>query len=658
MAKAKTKKAQPSSSSVHVPVPGQEKPPVAPPVPAAPAQATERSREVVPPTVNNDDVELLKDFDEMTIGGEDPRDTTEVDNTNGELNLPIPDPGMAQDWPGFEDEVLKADAEDQDDLNLDLCSGHARPQGFVGVDLHPQDDMTIVHDLNNGLPFVQDVEANNIRWVNGIQYMENGNPKALLKEIHRVLMPGGQLIYEGPEDIAGYPGWASDYPGLVLTDAEDNEAEVQKAATYRQVFTRVAVPDPATADDSFPRTGVDQYDDLPSDDQLASVDDLGYGWSDATSSAYGNRAHGYPSQGSLVSTESATKEHDPENIEELERSLQQFFDEEEVEKDELTSQGRDDIKDKNFALPAERKYPIHDLCHAKNALARASGKPEEAQVRAAVYRKYPDLKPVKKADGPRRIATVAVKHKGKLLMGKRRDNECWTVPGGHANPGEDSLAAARRELKEETGIDLTEEQIKPLGEMHQASDDLHIHPYTADLDEMPTTTMLQDPDGEVYRWRWVDVSNGLPDEQAKALHVPLDRNVLLQRLGFGGDQVMKCRIFKAEPTRRLVYGVVLIPDEVDSQGDWMTAEDIEESAHHYLIQARTVGAQHSKEMNAVPVESYLAPVEFQCDGQYGPQTVTKGSWVLGVKVLDDKEWRKVLDGDYQGFSVGGFGSRS
>lgn len=36
-------------------------------------------------------------------------------------------------------------------------------------------------------------------------------------------------------------------------------------------------------------------------------------------------------------------------------------------------------------------YPIPDRSHAANALARSSGKPAAAAVRAAVKRKYPDM---------------------------------------------------------------------------------------------------------------------------------------------------------------------------------------------------------------------------------------------------------------------------
>jgi len=37
----------------------------------------------------------------------------------------------------------------------------------------------------------------------------------------------------------------------------------------------------------------------------------------------------------------------------------------------LTSRGRKSIKSKNFALPG-RRYPIHDIAHARNALARVA----------------------------------------------------------------------------------------------------------------------------------------------------------------------------------------------------------------------------------------------------------------------------------------------
>lgn len=60
---------------------------------------------------------------------------------------------------------------------------------------------------------------------------------------------------------------------------------------------------------------------------------------------------------------------------------------------ELKSKNRKHIAKSNFAVPSERKFPIHDISHARNALARASGTQYEAQVKAAVYKKWPSLKP-------------------------------------------------------------------------------------------------------------------------------------------------------------------------------------------------------------------------------------------------------------------------
>jgi hypothetical protein len=57
----------------------------------------------------------------------------------------------------------------------------------------------------------------------------------------------------------------------------------------------------------------------------------------------------------------------------------------------LKSKKRNSLPTQSFALPSQRKYPIHDRAHAANALARSAGKPEAATVKRAVCRRYPDL---------------------------------------------------------------------------------------------------------------------------------------------------------------------------------------------------------------------------------------------------------------------------
>jgi hypothetical protein len=42
-------------------------------------------------------------------------------------------------------------------------------------------------------------------------------------------------------------------------------------------------------------------------------------------------------------------------------------------------------------FPKTRRYPIEDATHARDALARSSGKPAHAAVVAAVKQKFPEI---------------------------------------------------------------------------------------------------------------------------------------------------------------------------------------------------------------------------------------------------------------------------
>lgn len=67
----------------------------------------------------------------------------------------------------------------------------------------------------------------------------------------------------------------------------------------------------------------------------------------------------------------------------------------------LDANARKHIAPHNFALPGGR-YPIHDIAHARNALARVSqnGTPaEKAKVKSAVHKKYPSLAGKKMDEG-------------------------------------------------------------------------------------------------------------------------------------------------------------------------------------------------------------------------------------------------------------------
>lgn len=112
------------------------------------------------------------------------------------------------------------------------------------------------------------------------------------------------------------------------------------------------------------------------------------------------------------------------------------------------------------------------------------------------------------------------------------------------------------------------------------------------------------------------------------------------------------RLLKRDEAQQIVYGVVYEPDVVDAHGDFMDAEEIEKAAHVFLKEFRNIDKQHdfTSKVGEV-IESYIAPADFELGGQ----TVTKGTWMMAVKVVDDV-WQSIQKGEYTGFSLAGYGN--
>jgi len=53
-------------------------------------------------------------------------------------------------------------------------------------------------------------------------------------------------------------------------------------------------------------------------------------------------------------------------------------------------------------------------------------------------------------------AILVLDEQNRLLMMKRSDNECWSVPGGSMEPGELVEVAAKREILEESNLEIGE----------------------------------------------------------------------------------------------------------------------------------------------------------------------------------------------------------
>ena len=107
--------------------------------------------------------------------------------------------------------------------------------------------------------------------------------------------------------------------------------------------------------------------------------------------------------------------------------------------------------------------------------------------------------------------------------------------------------------------------------------------------------------------------------------------------------------------KQIAYGVVYAPDVVDTQGDFMKAETIEQAAHDYMLKSQAVDKEHTFEVldGAKIVESYIAP----CDMELGGTKIVKGSWVMGTKVTNDEVWQQIKKGEISAYSIGGTGER-
>lgn len=108
--------------------------------------------------------------------------------------------------------------------------------------------------------------------------------------------------------------------------------------------------------------------------------------------------------------------------------------------------------------------------------------------------------------------------------------------------------------------------------------------------------------------------------------------------------------------KRLVYGIVYEPDVIDTQGDFTDAVEIEKGAHRFMEHYQEIGEAHFVTTPDLKlVESFIAPSDYEVNNPITGelQKVNKGSWVIVVKVYNDKVWEEVKNGSLTGFSFEG-----
>jgi 8-oxo-dGTP pyrophosphatase MutT (NUDIX family) len=121
-----------------------------------------------------------------------------------------------------------------------------------------------------------------------------------------------------------------------------------------------------------------------------------------------------------------------------------------------------------------------------------------------------------------KVAVIAVRHptdSDLFLHGLRKDTGQWNLIGGHFKAGEAPDEAARREMKEEAGLDL------PIDfAMDKHFGDHHVHLFYATPNGELNLDTSNDPDAEFLTFKWLNPT------YHRNLHVPASRNILVDHM--------------------------------------------------------------------------------------------------------------------------------
>jgi 8-oxo-dGTP diphosphatase len=154
------------------------------------------------------------------------------------------------------------------------------------------------------------------------------------------------------------------------------------------------------------------------------------------------------------------------------------------------------------------------------------------------------------------VSSVAIYNsKGQLLVGIRELEQNFVLPGGKLEEGERPMDAAVREVREEAGVDVRNLLYLGEGLVDNPGGLFRIYAFRGTTTDVPHGR--EDPDAEVKKWMWVDVSHGLPPAIANNLYSP--NNVTLRLLGLQEGEVDDGGPEKEDPEEEVV---VALPTDV------------------------------------------------------------------------------------------------
>lgn len=125
------------------------------------------------------------------------------------------------------------------------------------------------------------------------------------------------------------------------------------------------------------------------------------------------------------------------------------------------------------------------------------------------------------------------------------------------------------------------------------------------------------------------------------------------------DMVFKGVLNKVDTVQKVAYGWAYVSEEgsmevVDHSGDVWAVEELEKSAHDFVIDCRVGKAMHSGDQKAVLVESIVFTKEKQ---EALGIDLKKVGWFVGFRIQDAEVLKQIESGELAMFSIGGTGKR-
>lgn len=141
------------------------------------------------------------------------------------------------------------------------------------------------------------------------------------------------------------------------------------------------------------------------------------------------------------------------------------------------------------------------------------------------------------------VSALIFSKDGKLFQGKKDPSkggvyiDCWHIPGGGIENGEDKIDALKREILEETGIDVSTYKIELVDDIGKGESEktnpvsgeiflckMNFFVYRVDINDKLASEIQVSLDDDLVEYQWTDVS------EVKNLHLTPPSIELFKRL--------------------------------------------------------------------------------------------------------------------------------